>query len=98
MDFKEIIEELKKQEITIEDFAYGDIPNPLVNIGSWSEVDKCGGEGPGSRWDSTKYFPEHNIYIKTSGYYSSYNGVDFESWKDACEQVVPIEKTITVYE
>lgn len=97
MDFKEIIAELKNQDITVEDFAYGDIPNPLVNIGSWSTIDKYGGEGQGSRWDSTKFFPEHNIYIKTSGYYSSYNGADFSGWED-CRQVVPTEKTITVYE
>jgi len=68
------------------------------NIPTWKEVEQVGGEGQGDTWYSVKYFPDHDVYINVSGYYSSYNGTDFNDWDDACSEVKPIEKTITVYE
>jgi len=63
----------------------------------WEEVEQYGGEGQGSTWYSVKYFPNHDVYIRVDGYYSSYNGTDFDGWDD-CTEVRPKEKTITVYE
>lgn len=40
------------------------------------------------------YFETHDIYIKFSGWVSSYSDVEFEDMK----QVTPTQKTITVYE
>lgn len=41
------------------------------------------------------YFPYHDVYLKASGYYSSYEGNDWDDseWK----VVLPTEKTITVF-
>lgn len=40
------------------------------------------------------HFVEHDCYIKFSGYYSSYNGSEYDEWSE----VKPVTKTITVYE
>jgi hypothetical protein len=65
---------------------------------SWEEVDQVGGEDEGSHWHSVKYFKDHDVYIKVTGWYSSYNGTDFEDWDEACSEVRPQEKVITVWE
>lgn len=65
---------------------------------TWKEIDQVGGEDEGSHWHSVKYFKDHDVYIKVTGWYSSYNGTDFESWDEACSEVRPQQKTITVYE
>jgi hypothetical protein len=65
---------------------------------TWEEVDQVGGEDEGSHWHSVKYFKDHDVYIKVTGWYSSYDGTDFESWDEACSEVQPQQKTITVYE
>ena len=104
MNYSEIIEKLK--DITsIGEFAYHDIPGKstgrnsvfIEGIGECIEVQQHGGEDQGSEWWSVKFFPDHDVYIKVSGYYSSYNGTDFDGWED-CHQVRPREKVIIVYE
>lgn len=65
---------------------------------NWEEVEQYGGEGQGDTWYSIKYFPDHDIYIKVSGWYQSYDGVNFNSWGRDCCEVKPSQKTITVYE
>lgn len=67
-----------------------------IGIGEWEEVDQYGGEGQGDTWYSVKYFKDHDVYIKTTGFYSSYNGTDF--YNGYGEEVKPQKKTITVYE
>jgi hypothetical protein len=67
-----------------------------LGIGDWEEVDQYGGEGDGERWYSVKYFKDHDVYIKTNGFYSSYNGTDFDYGYG--DEVKPVQKTITVYE
>lgn len=68
------------------------------NIPYFEEVHQEGGEGQGDHWESVKLFPEHNIYIKVVGHYSSYNGTDFYNDWGCCYNVTPKEKTVTVYE
>lgn len=65
---------------------------------NWKEVEQYGGEDQGSTWYSVKYFPDHDVYIRVDGYYSSYNGTDFNGWDGDCKEVRPKQKTITVYE
>ena len=36
-------------------------------------------------------FPKHNVHIRVSGYFSSYNGTE---WNEKFEEVFPVEKTI----
>jgi hypothetical protein len=96
MTAKEIIEEVERQGIDVSDFGYGELDNPLENIGEWEEIEQYGGEGQGETWYSVKFFKDHDVYIRTDGFYSSYNGTDFE--EGFGEEVKPKLKTITVYE
>lgn len=52
-------------------------------------------EGGGEHSEKVLYFAEHEIYIRITGFYSSYDGTD---WYDEMSQVYPKKKTITVYE
>lgn len=98
MNYEEIIEVLKEKFINVSDFAYsGGNETVYEGLGEVEEVVQKGGEGEGSEWYSVKYFKDHDVYIKVEGYYSSYNGTDFDGWED-CSEVKPQEKTITVYE
>lgn len=69
-------------------------------LGEWCEIEEAatGGEGKGENWNRVFHFKDHNVYIKVHGYYSSYNGTEFDDGWDCCSQVVPTQKTITVYE
>lgn len=67
-----------------------------VGLGKVNEVEQVGGEGEGNTWYTVKHFVDHDVYIRTDGWYSSYEGTEFE---DGFGEVVsPKEKTITVYE
>ena len=99
MNYQEIISELSTQKIDVSDFAYGDMLNPLPNIGSWKEVYSQGGEGKGEDWQSVKHFTDQGIYIKTSGFYSSYDGTYFNGGiADCSEEVKPVDRMVTFYE
>jgi hypothetical protein len=67
-----------------------------IGLGEIKEVEQYGGEGEGDRWWTVKHFVDHDVYIKTRGYYSSYNGTDF--YYGLGTEVKPTEKTITVFE
>ena len=73
--------------------------NQLLNflgLGKVVEVKQYGGEEQGSTWYSIKHFVDHDVYIRTDGYYQSYHGTDFH---DGIGRVVtPQQKTITVFE
>lgn len=77
-------------------FAYGDFDEEELGLGQVLEVDSYGGEGAGGLWWSTKHFVDHDVYIKIRGYYSSYNGTDFDYGYG--EEVRPVQKTIIVFE
>lgn len=94
MDINEIFFELDKQGISYYDFGYCNF-GELKNVGAWEEVTRFGGVGKGDTWFSVKYFKDHNIYIKTIGFYSSYHLTEFDSYG---EEVKPIERTLTFYE
>ena len=77
-------------------FAYKDFHEEDLALGKIETVDRYGGEGQGERWWVTRYFADHDVYIKTKGFYSSYNGTDFDY--GIGEVVKPVQKTITVFE
>lgn len=52
-------------------------------------------EGGGEYSELVRYFKEHDVYLKQTGTYYSYNGTD---WNDDYHEVKPVEKIITVYE
>jgi hypothetical protein len=80
----------------IDAYAYDDFHEEDLALGKIETVDRYGGEGQGERWWVTRYFADHDVYIKTRGYYSSYNGTDFDY--GIGEVVKPVQKTITVFE
>jgi hypothetical protein len=94
--FNEILEILEEKIESVDAFAYEDYDAEELGLGEVEEVHQEGGEDQGSHWESVKYFKEHDIYIKVTGWYSSYHGTDFNGWSD-CEEVRPQEKVITVY-
>lgn len=99
MNYLEILEILEKSGITLEDFAYEDYDSVKLGLGESEEIKQYGGEGCGDEWYSVKYFKDHNVYIQVDGWYSSYVGVEFYGGfkGDSISEVVPEEKTITVY-
>lgn len=69
-----------------------------LGIGGFEEVEQYGGEGEGITWYSVKYFPKHDIYIKVSGYYTSYNGTEFyDGFEGSCSEVRPEKVEVTQY-
>lgn len=87
IEIPEEITDYKEQEKFILD---------TLGLGEVERVYQKGGEGQGDHWESVKYFRDHDVYIKTVGHYSSYEGVDFYSGYG--KEVRPKEKTITVYQ
>jgi hypothetical protein len=67
-------------------------------VGEVVVVDRYGGEGEGETWYVVHHFVDHDLYIRTDGFYQSYNGVEFYDGWGCCREVKPKEKTITVYE
>lgn len=66
-----------------------------LKLGKVVNVEQKGGTDEGSEWYIIKHFVEHDVYIKTDGYYSSYEGTDFHKgfgYKD-----IPKQKMITYY-
>lgn len=94
----EIIAIVESNGISVEQFAYDDYDDDELKpiLGEIIEVKQHGGEDQGSNWYCVKHFPKHNVYIKTSGYYSSYNGTEFDDGYG--HEVKPVEKVVTVYE
>jgi len=93
---KEILEIIEKAEIDVSDFAYGEFDPIDLRLGEFEEVDSGGGCDRGSNWYSVKHFKDHDVYIKTTGYYQSHHGTEF--YNGYGKEVKPQTKTITVYE
>jgi len=67
-----------------------------LGLGKVVEVEQVGGSGQGDEYYSVKHFVDHDVYIRTEGWYSSYEGTTWDNGYG--EEVFPIEKTIIVYE
>ena len=67
-----------------------------LGLGEVDEVVQYGGQNQGSTWYSVKYFKDHDVYIRTDGYYQSYHGTEF--YDGHGRVVIPQERKITVYE
>lgn len=103
MNYQEILDVLRSK-MSVNAFAHNDFGTTIRSgqfvegIGECIEVDQYGGEDKGSDWWSVKFFPDHDIYIKVEGYYTSYDGTDFCDGWNSCSEVKPKEKTIIVYD
>lgn len=83
---------------TVKDLEQEDrkkVVEDAIGLGKIVEIEQYGGEGQGERWWTVKHFVDHDVYLKTSGHYSSYNGTDFYDWG---KEVKPVIKTVTVFE
>ena len=67
-----------------------------LGLGKVVEIEQYGGSDMGSTWYSIKYFEDHDVYIRTDGYYQSYSGTEF--YDGYGYEVTPKKKTITVFE
>jgi hypothetical protein len=67
----------------------------LGDLHDYEEVECKGGEGEGDNYYFVLYFPIADTYIRSDGFYASYEGAsEFCDW----QVVHPIEKTIIIYE
>ena len=81
-------EEFKEDSVYIE--GIGEIQ--VVNrSGGYSDIPEY---GSGVDWEIVRYFSDHKIYIRLSGYYSSYDGLQIDNY----DEVKPVSKVIIVYE
>lgn len=94
MTYQEIITKCEELDFSKSDYGYGEFDE--VIFGPTEQVYSKGGEGKGEDWERVYHFIDHDVYLSMSGYYQSYDGVDFEGYKPT--QVFSKEKTITVYE
>jgi len=94
MNSQEIIKFIKTQEF--DDFIYESYNGYPEVLGKVEIVSSKGDrEGGGSYAEIVFHFKDHNVYLRVTGYYSSYHGTD---WEEDWTEVFPREKTITVYE
>lgn len=66
-----------------------------LGLGRVDEVKQKGGTDQGSEWYTIKYFVDHDVYIKTEGYYSSYEGTEFNDGFGY--EVKPVQVMKTIY-
>lgn len=93
MNFEELtakINEIGVSAIAHEDFTKEELDMELVHSEGGHE-----GEGEYAERVFEHVNGDEKIYIKITGFYSSYHGTD---WDSDFEKVEPVQKTITVYE
>lgn len=92
--------EVKLKEFRAKFSSVSNVDNVLklyaLGLGQMIEVHQEGGSGRGEIWYSVKYFPSHDVYIKIEGWYSSYEGTNFDYGYGS--EVFPRKKEIIVYD
>jgi hypothetical protein len=97
MSSQEIIEYLRTF-LSDSNYEAGDLKynQEKVGLGTIAEVHSEGNkEGGGEYSEIVYHFVDYDVYLRITGFYTSYNGTD---WNDNWTEVFPQEKTITVYE
>jgi hypothetical protein len=91
LTFKEIVDIMTKMEIDVQHFANEDFDYEELEkeVGKWDEVDHYGGSDCGSEWYSVYHFADHDVYLRVEGYYSSYEGTNFDG--EDFQEVFPVE-------
>ena len=91
-----ILERLEQYfEGNIAAWAFQDYDELQLGLGEIEEVDQGGGPDKGNDWFRVFYFKEHDVYLRTDGWYSSYSGTEFDDGFG--KLVIPVEKTITTF-
>ena len=95
MNTKKLLERLKELFSENENFFAYEVGN-VEEFGEVPIVDEEGDcEGGGDYSMVVRHFKNLDVYVRQTGFYSSYNGTD---WNDDFTIVKPVEKTITVFE
>lgn len=91
--YKEIIDKIDEIRLEHDDFVYcADLDK--LGFGPAPIIDEVGNrEGGGSYAHVVRHFVYHDVYIKLTGFYSSYRGCDWSEY----EEVKPTTKTIKVF-
>ncbi len=92
---EQILEKIQAN-MSVQEFAYEDYSPEELELGEVKVVDQYGGPDKGSTWYKVQYFVEHDVYIRTDGWYSSYDGTYFDEGYGSV--VKPVEKMVTFYE
>ena len=92
---EQILEKIQAN-MSVQEFAYEDYSSEELGLGEVKVVDSYGGPDKGSTWYKVQYFVEHDVYIRTDGWYSSYDGTYFDEGYGSV--VKPVEKMVTFYE
>lgn len=92
---KEILD-IIQDNCSVQEFAYEEYSPEDLGLGKVKVVDKYGGPDKGSTWYKVQYFVEHDVYIRTDGWYSSYDGTYFDDGYGS--EVKPVDKVVTFYE
>lgn len=107
MTYEEIVEYLKTRCNNVYDLwdsGDGEFSgnNELFQVGDYRTVFKQDPDGDRDYSQHQEkvcrvlYFHDHNVYLKITGYYSSYSGTEFDGWSCVTESR-PEEKIIIVY-
>lgn len=95
---EKLIEKLKESETSVSELLeiFDEGGDGDVCFGNTEIVHEQGDcEGGGDHSEKVIHFKDHDVYIRVTGFYSSYDGTD---WDNDWSEVKPKEKTITVYE
>lgn len=109
MTFSEVLINLEKQYGKFDSYSddysigkfYEEESGSVEGVGDFTEVYSL---VPTTRDEGSdpvftvKYFPQHDLYIRIDGYYSSYDGLSFYDGWGNCKEVRPSIQTVTVYE
>lgn len=82
------------------DEIYSDEEFAKLGLGKIEEKEDGaqGGCDQGSHYERVFHFVDHDVYLKITGYYQSYDGVTFDGGFENCaSEVRPQQETITVY-
>jgi hypothetical protein len=98
IDANEIADEYYEDDTYYDDEDDDDEDNEIESIkvedfGPIKQVDTSG-KHENENWWGIFHFEKHDVYIRISGYYTSYDGLNADH---IGPEVFPKEKTITVY-
>lgn len=98
--YDEIVAILQDKLTRVNQFAWEDFDSEELGLGTCKHIGEAdsGGEDEGSDWQRVFHFVDHDVYIKVTGYYQSYNGTEFYNGWGCLSEVRPTQRTITVYE
>jgi hypothetical protein len=95
----ELVEVLKYQSSV---YVKSNYPNRIANDFIIDIVERKGGEDQGTEYYTvfriSKVNELNSVYIKISGYYSSYDDYEYQNFNESVKLVKSVEKTIIIYE